>query len=68
MDHNVSKSIVTCEDGTMIEAAVVLDATGHSRRLVQYDKPFNPGYQIAYGIVAEVRVLAPFAPSIILRL
>ncbi|XP_073389043.1 lycopene beta cyclase, chloroplastic isoform X1 [Physcomitrium patens] len=54
VDHNVSKSIVTCEDGTMIEAAVVLDATGHSRRLVQYDKPFNPGYQIAYGIVAEV--------------
>jgi len=45
---------VTCEDGTLIEAAVVLDATGHSRRLVKYDKPFNPGYQIAYGIVAEV--------------
>lgn len=45
---------MTCEDGTLIEAAVVLDATGHSRRLVKYDKPFNPGYQIAYGIVAEV--------------
>lgn len=54
MDHNPSKSFVTCEDGTLIEAAVVLDATGHSRRLVKYDKPFNPGYQIAYGIVAEV--------------
>lgn len=58
MDHNPSKSSVTCEDGTLIEAAVVLDATGHSRRLVKYDKPFNPGYQIAYGIVAEVRNLA----------
>jgi lycopene beta-cyclase len=54
VDHNPSKSFVTCEDGTLIEAAVVLDATGHSRRLVKYDKPFNPGYQIAYGIVAEV--------------
>jgi lycopene beta-cyclase len=57
VDHNPSKSYVTCEDGTMIEAAVVLDATGHSRRLVKYDRPFNPGYQIAYGIVAEVRNL-----------
>lgn len=54
MNHKLSKSSVTCEDGTSIEAAVVLDATGHSRRLVKYDKPFNPGYQIAYGIVAEV--------------
>lgn len=54
VNHNLSESSVTCEDGTLIEAAVVLDATGHSRRLVKYDKPFNPGYQIAYGIVAEV--------------
>lgn len=60
---------MTCEDGTLIEAAVVLDATGHSRRLVKYDKPFNPGYQIAYGIVAEVRNLVTldhfnFTPSL----
>ncbi|KAG0631980.1 hypothetical protein M758_1G295900 [Ceratodon purpureus] len=54
VNHKLSKSSVTCEDGTSIEAAVVLDATGHSRRLVKYDRPFNPGYQIAYGIVAEV--------------
>lgn len=53
--HSKDRSFVQCDDGTMVEAAVVLDATGHSRRLVQYDKPFNPGYQIAYGIVAEVR-------------
>ncbi|CAM6129279.1 unnamed protein product [Calypogeia fissa] len=52
--HSKDRSFVQCYDGTMIETAVVLDATGHSRRLVQYDKPFNPGYQIAYGIVAEV--------------
>uniref|UniRef100_A0A2N9F6J8 lycopene beta-cyclase n=1 Tax=Fagus sylvatica TaxID=28930 RepID=A0A2N9F6J8_FAGSY len=28
--------------------------TGFSRCLVQYDKPYNPGYQVAYGILAEV--------------
>jgi len=55
---------VTCEDGTLIEAAVVLDATGHSRRLVKYDKPFNPGYQIAYGIVAEVTNLLYFFENV----
>lgn len=52
--HSKDRSFVVCDDGFVIETAVVLDATGHSRRLVQYDKPFNPGYQIAYGIVAEV--------------
>ena len=34
--------------------ALVLDATGHSRRLVKFDRKFDPGYQGAYGIVAEV--------------
>ncbi|KAL2611289.1 hypothetical protein R1flu_022981 [Riccia fluitans] len=52
--HSKDRSYVVCDDGYVIETAVVLDATGHSRRLVQYDQPFNPGYQIAYGIVAEV--------------
>ncbi|KAL3682483.1 hypothetical protein R1sor_000505 [Riccia sorocarpa] len=52
--HSKDRSFVVCDDGYVIETAVVLDATGHSRRLVQYDQPFNPGYQIAYGIVAEV--------------
>ncbi|KAI9162233.1 hypothetical protein LWI28_025176 [Acer negundo] len=42
------------EIGVTIQAAVVLDATGFSRCLVQYDKPYNPGYQVAYGILAEV--------------
>ena len=65
MDHNPSNSFVTCEDGTLIEAAVVLDATGHSRRLVKYDKPFNPGYQIAYGIVAEVCNIPSFTRGIV---
>lgn len=52
--HEDSKSLLICDDGITIQAAVVLDATGFSRCLVQYDKPYNPGYQVAYGILAEV--------------
>lgn len=52
--HEEDCSLVLCSDGLSIKAAVVLDATGFSRCLVQYDKPYDPGYQIAYGIVAEV--------------
>lgn len=52
--HEESKSLLICNDGVTIQAAVVLDATGFSRSLIQYDKPYNPGYQVAYGILAEV--------------
>lgn len=52
--HEESKSMLICNDGITIQATVVLDATGFSRSLVQYDKPYNPGYQVAYGILAEV--------------
>ncbi|KAG6512458.1 lycopene beta cyclase, chloroplastic/chromoplastic-like [Zingiber officinale] len=52
--HEENKSLLICNDGVTIQAAVVLDATGFSRCLVQYDKPYNPGYQVAYGILAEV--------------
>ncbi|CAN6444000.1 unnamed protein product [Victoria cruziana] len=52
--HEESTSLLICNDGVTIQARVVLDATGFSRSLVQYDKPYNPGYQVAYGIMAEV--------------
>lgn len=52
--HEESKSLLVCSDGATVEATLVLDATGFSRCLVQYDKPYNPGYQVAYGILAEV--------------
>ncbi|KAF8086250.1 hypothetical protein N665_0630s0001 [Sinapis alba] len=52
--HEEVNSTVVCSDGVKIQASVVLDATGFSRCLVQYDKPYNPGYQVAYGIIAEV--------------
>lgn len=54
VSHEVDHSSVICSDGSSIRAKVVLDATGFSRSLVRYDKPYDPGYQIAYGIVAEV--------------
>ncbi|XP_021746961.1 lycopene beta cyclase, chloroplastic/chromoplastic-like [Chenopodium quinoa] len=52
--HEESKSLIICNDGVRIQASVVLDATGFARCLVEYDKPYNPGYQVAYGILAEV--------------
>lgn len=60
--HEDSKSLLICSDGVTIQASVVLDATGFSRSLVQYDKPYNPGYQVAYGILAEVES-HPFDPE-----
>lgn len=52
--HEADYSCVMCSDGLSLKADVVLDATGFSRCLVQCDKPYNPGYQMAYGIIAEV--------------
>ncbi|CAI8613866.1 unnamed protein product [Vicia faba] len=52
--HEEAKSLLICNDGVTVQATVVLDATGFSRCLVEYDKPYNPGYQVAYGILAEV--------------
>ncbi|GIL80240.1 hypothetical protein Vretimale_17433 [Volvox reticuliferus] len=52
--HGEGSSEVQLTDGRKIRGSLVLDATGHSRRLVQYDRKFDPGFQGAYGIVAEV--------------
>uniref|UniRef100_A0A0C9QVY0 lycopene beta-cyclase n=1 Tax=Wollemia nobilis TaxID=56998 RepID=A0A0C9QVY0_9CONI len=52
--HEGPRSMVLCSDGVALQASVVLDATGFSRCLVEYDKPYDPGYQVAYGIFAEV--------------
>ena len=37
-----------------VTGSLVLDATGHSRRPVEFDRAFDPGYTGAYGIVAGV--------------
>lgn len=54
VEHGREWSAVRCDDGTRLRARLVLDATGFSRRLVEYDRSFNPGYQAAWGILAEV--------------
>lgn len=52
--HEGGASTVKLSDGRLVTGSLVLDATGHARRLVEYDKEFDPGYQGAYGIIAEV--------------
>lgn len=52
--HAGGRSAVLATDGTALDGAMVLDATGHVRKLVQFDAPFEPGYQGAYGILARV--------------
>jgi lycopene beta-cyclase len=37
---------VTLDTGATLACSMVVDATGHSRRLVEYDAPFDPGYQV----------------------
>ena len=46
VSHEGGSSTLRCTGGQEIGASMVLDATGHSRRLVEFDKPFNPGYQV----------------------
>jgi hypothetical protein len=41
--HAGGHSTVLCTDGTALVGSLVVDATGHSRKLVQHDKLFNPG-------------------------
>ena len=54
-DHsNSNYSTVKLDDGRMVFAKMVLDATGHSRKLVDFDREFTPGYQAAFGIACTV--------------
>lgn len=65
VDHEahrpVSSISLSYDDGgasdapSALYARAVLDATGHSRRLVEFDQQFTPGYQAAYGILAKVK-------------
>jgi lycopene beta-cyclase len=53
VSHGEGQSTVKLQDSdATVSGTLVLDATGHSRRLVQFDKKFDPGYQGAYGIIA----------------
>jgi len=39
--------------GVEVHAKMVLDATGHVRKIVEFERDFTPGYQAAFGIVCE---------------
>ena len=45
---------MTLSDGSVLFAKMVLDATGHARKLVDFEREFTPGYQAAFGIVCDV--------------
>ncbi|QDZ18931.1 lycopene beta cyclase [Chloropicon primus] len=47
-------SVVTCSDGTELRGKLVLDATGHAKKFVQFRDDYDPGYQGAYGVLVEV--------------
>jgi hypothetical protein len=58
VSHGDGQSTVKLQDSdSSVSGTLVLDATGHSRRLVQFDKKFDPGYQGAYGIIAGATVV-----------
>jgi lycopene beta-cyclase len=46
-----SSKVVTV-DGRELHARAVLDATGHARRLVEFEEEFTPGYQVTSAPVA----------------
>lgn len=50
--HDDDGSKLACLDDLVINASVVVDATGHARKLTKMDGNHNPGYQAAYGIMA----------------
>ncbi|GER25379.1 lycopene beta-cyclase [Striga asiatica] len=54
VEHSEFESLVSCVDGSELRASLVVDASGCSTNFVEYDKPRNPGFQIAHGILAEV--------------
>lgn len=48
VEHEGGSSTLHSNGGTKIRSNMVLDATGHARKLVEFDKPFNPGYQVLH--------------------
>lgn len=54
------RSCLQCDDGSELFGCAVLDGTGHSRALVEFEGEFDPGYQGAYGVMIEVEKGHPF--------
>ena len=45
LEHEDTFSSLRCKDGTVLEGRMVLDATGHARKLIEFGEKFDPGYQ-----------------------
>lgn len=54
VSHAGGRSTLRCAGGVDLVGSLVVDATGHSRCLVEFDGKFDPGYQGAYGLTVEV--------------
>ncbi|CAI9781419.1 unnamed protein product [Fraxinus pennsylvanica] len=54
VEHEEFESSIVCDDGIELKASLIVDASGFASALIEYDKPRNPGYQIAHGILAQV--------------
>eukprot|EP00929_Paragymnodinium_shiwhaense_P046626 TRINITY_DN23732_c1_g1_i1.p1 TRINITY_DN23732_c1_g1~~TRINITY_DN23732_c1_g1_i1.p1 ORF type:complete len:590 (+),score=125.85 TRINITY_DN23732_c1_g1_i1:67-1836(+) len=52
---HAAPSRVDLNDGTGLDALLVVDATGFARRLVKFENDeFDPGYQVTYGALVDV--------------
>jgi len=54
VEHRQGASYLNIEGQETLPTSFVVDATGHFRKLVEFDADFNPGYQGAYGVLVEV--------------
>lgn len=52
--HQPDASVVTCADGSVVRARLVVDATGSASTLTKRVGEDNPGVQIAYGVMVDV--------------
>lgn len=48
--HGGGRSTLELDGGVQVSGSLVVDATGHSRKLVEFDKPFNPGEGLGAGV------------------
>ena len=51
---DVDGTAVQFDDGSSVQACVVVDATGFRRKFVKHDVAFDPGYQVTYGALLKV--------------
>jgi len=56
IEHHEFESVVVCDDGVELKGSLVVDASGFRSNFIEYDdhKMKNFGFQIAYGVLAEV--------------